>query len=583
MGQDGGNVHEPALVPGDIFLFQAGDTLPADAVLLPPGQAEIDEFDLTGELSPVIRKAGDRILAGTTVVSGKGSARVTAVGEASEFGRILTERAGRWGKEREYWRKSWPTAWKRTLPVQILLAARFLLSIDRAEGLATLLAWAVQAAGVFGVGWLEAWRAGMQRWFLRRLRQKRYVVLNPEVLDLLGQVDVCCFDKTGILTTRQMAVSEVVSPSLDGGRDDRIPVDTPLFQRVAEGCLLAHQSQDGQYFGLRPVDTALHEYGRKIVARLAGPADYGDSVVEIPFLPVNRYSVVSAQVSGKRRIWLKGALEVVLPRCRCYQLDSGEKAPMSGEFLLAVRQAEKEWFAQGKTVLALAEKEGEFSSQETAKYNFLVLIILENSLRKEARSTVGMLSERKIRSLILTGDTAFAAKFTGVSLGIAGPDAPLLTGPVVERMSLADITAQSRYVSLFARLTPSCKGLVIEALKRQGKCVLMFGDGTNDAIALRLAQVAVSLQSESTALARRNAAILSPEDLRSLPRLIDIGRIYRNWLRRMPRLHGASLALFGVLQLLNILLPISPLPNAAANLAALFAPLLAALFVARRL
>jgi magnesium-transporting ATPase (P-type) len=475
-------------------------------------------------LLPVPKSVGGRLLAGTTVVAGKSVVK----------------------PEPQKMVAGLRNAFFRTAGLQFLVVvASFQVQRVRPAILPSTL-WVAATVGlslcIFALGWGEIWRWGVRRGICHSLRRTGYLLRNRTALDGLGKIDVCCFDKTGILTTRSMSVTGVLSPGFgEFSGEQQALQKSLLFRRIVEGCAFCHQPRNVQATEKQPLEDAILDFARRQAPESLQSTDYKERVVMVPFAPEKRFSVSKGKICGEIRSWMKGAPETVLQQCGSYSLADGREISITADFLLETARMEKEQFFRGNTVIALAVNSKRESFTELTGYCFLGLLVLENPLRKEAGDVVRILAKQKVRSLILTGDTPTAAIFTGRKLEIVGTEDTFLSGSMIKKMSLGDIAEQSRYVSLFCRLTPSQKGLVVEALKRQGREVLMIGDGANDAIALKLANISLSLQEDSSMLARKNSDILIRNDLQAIPYLLAVGRQYRLWNRWMPRLHGVAL------------------------------------------
>ena len=158
-------------------------------------------------------------------------------------------------------------------------------------------------------------------------------------------------------------------------------------------------------------------------------------------------------------------------------------------------------------IIALAYDESS-SVKPPSIYTFLCLFQLENPLQPETRKVLHQLSEKGIRNVILTGDRAEAALRIGAETGIEKAAKSCLTGRNIEKMPLSEVARQSEYVSLFARLLPSHKGIVIRLLQQKGHRIAMVGDGPNDVIALKAADVGISFVERSFPMAKRAAKVL---------------------------------------------------------------------------
>lgn len=174
----------------------------------------------------------------------------------------------------------------------------------------------------------------------------------------------------------------------------------------------------------------------------------------------------------------------------------------------------------GGAVIALAYT-SEISNKVPTAFTFLCLLHLENSLQPGVREIIRGVSLEGKRSILLTGDRDDTAARVGVECGISRNSKVYLTGKMIERMELSEVAKQSSYCSVFTRLLPSQKGLIIMLLKQRNHFVAMVGDGPNDGIALKLADISISFIKNSSPIAQRLSKILI-NDLGDLLRLIEV-------------------------------------------------------------
>jgi Ca2+-transporting ATPase len=193
--------------------------------------------------------------------------------------------------------------------------------------------------------------------------------------------------------------------------------------------------------------------------------------------------------------------------CDSYMTMPGVKKKMDYDLLSSVKTNIDSINKTGDTIIALAYST-ETSDNVPLNYTFLCLLQLESPLVPGVRQLLGKLSEKGMRSVMLTGDRAETAVKVGEEIGITHSPYADLTGKHIERMELSEVARQSEYGSVFARLLPSHKGILIRLFQEKCHYVTMVGDGANDAIALRVADIGVSFIENSSPFAKRLAKIL---------------------------------------------------------------------------
>jgi Ca2+-transporting ATPase len=176
----------------------------------------------------------------------------------------------------------------------------------------------------------------------------------------------------------------------------------------------------------------------------------------------------------------------------------------------------------GSVVIALAYSKNPFVKPPSS-YTFLCLFRLENPLKPDAKAVLRELSEKGIRNVIFTGDRTETALRIGVETGIENAAKFYLTGRDIEKMPLSEVAKQCEYVSVFTRLSPSQKGIIGRIFQQRGHRVAVIGDGTNDVIALKSADVGISFVERSSPMAKRAAKVLI-NDLTDILRVVETAR-----------------------------------------------------------
>jgi cation-transporting ATPase I len=493
---EGGTEEVPAsaLRIGDVVTVRSGDVVSADARLLAAEDLEVDESSLTGESLAVAKDVAatpgadvaDRtcmLFDGTTVVAGTGRAVVVAVGPATQAGRAARAAgaaappAGVQARLAELTRSVLPLTlagggavtllgilWRRSLREAISGGVAVAVAAVP-EGLPLVATVAQQAAA-------------------RRLSRRGAVVRSARVLEALGRVDTVCFDKTGTLTENRLRVARL------------LPEDGGLSEEELLGLAAA---------AVGPGEDRAHETDRAVLeaAERRGVAADGEPDASLPFATGRGLS--AALRDG--RLVVKGAPEVVLGRCR----DAGDAAARVQDLA-----------CHGLRVLAVADREadGRPDDLEAAATGLTLrgLVGLADTVRETSAAAVEQLRAAGVRVVVATGDHPETAGAIAAEAGIPGADR-VVTGSELARAGDAERERLVAEASVFARLSPEQKVLLVGALRRAGATLAMTGDGVNDAAAIRLADVGVGV-SGAESPAARSAADLVITDL-DLTRLVD--------------------------------------------------------------
>lgn len=464
------------IVPGDLLELQAGDLVPADAVLEAGGTLSVDEAALTGESMPVLKRPGPgpegQLFAGTSVVSGRGRARVTATGRRTRFGaiaRALIERAP--PTEFEIGARRFGFLIMRTVAGLVLFVflANALLRRDPLESFLFAVALAVGLTPEF----LPMITTVTLSYGALRMARGHVIVKRLESIENLGSMDVLCSDKTGTLTEGSIELERHVDIR---GRDSESPLRWALINSALEQ-------------GVRsPLDVAILAHEHEAI-----PAYERRAELPLDF-ERRRVSVLAAGPDGVHLV-AKGAPESLLPLCTHVEL-AGTSTPLTPSLIAEAERTFERLSRDGYYVLAIARKPmpPEQTSLSVADESDLVLcgfVAFLDPVRPDARETVERLSAAGVSVKILTGDNQFVTQTICAQVGI-DVDRVIL-GEELARMSEDALAAVVDQADIFARVSPDQKNRVILALKRRGHVVGYLGDGINDAPSLHAADVGISV------------------------------------------------------------------------------------------
>jgi P-type Ca2+ transporter type 2C len=557
-------------VRGDILDLQAGSRVPADARLISVFNLSLDESALTGESIPVEKKAStlgrrqtpisqrrNMIYRGTLVVEGTGRAVVVATGKETVLGRLQ----GFLGEvlppeavmARDLKRVAWQFvfvglgAWSILAVVSLFRGMGFLQILR--EGLSFV-------AGVLPSG-LSTLAVSAFALGHRDMRRSRILVRRLRALGNLASVNVVCFDKTGTLTHNRMAVTELcvgeehVRIKTNGIYDTtglkRVMQD-PRFSRLVRLSVLCNQAAvvvrgDERFLEGSPTEKALME--------LAEGAGFDPSALreESPVTEVRQRTeddpfmvTVHRLFQGGRMTAVKGSPLEVLECCSFYQahdhpISLGEKER------LEIEAANFRMAGKGLRVLGIAyflDGNGDHDPGAVINGRRLVwsgLVGLEDPVRKEAKELIQALHRAGIKTAVITGDQSLTAQHIGEALNLSG-DEPLRILDVVDLKGLdhAGLKTIVQRTHVFARLNPTQKLQIIQTYQNTGRGVVMVGDGINDVLALKVADVGIAMGKEGTDLARRAAdLVLEDDDLNTVIVAVASGRAFFENMRRSLR------------------------------------------------
>ncbi len=550
------------LVPGDIVRLRSGDRVPADLRLLESTNLYIEESALTGESVPSEKTTaataadagvGDRhsmAYSGTLVATGRGVGIVTGTGLQTELGRInqmlaevetlatpLTQQMARFGK---------------LLSVVIL----------------------VMAVGMFFIGWqmhglqpnelfmaaigfaVSAIPEGLPAILtiilaigVQRMAKRNAITRKLTAVETLGSVTVICSDKTGTLTKNEMTVREIVTTTgayavtgLGYAPEGHInhegqPVSLthrPDLQALIETMAVCNDAelsqQDGHWRIVgEPTEGALRTLGQK-----AGFEQNGYQRLDlVPFESDNKFmATLNRTPTGAHQLFLKGAPDRLLERCRHQRSADGDLEPLDRPFW---EQRIEALSAEGLRVLAAAARsvnteQTTLNPQDMAgDLVFLGLVGIVDPPRPEAISAIQTCRRAGIQVKMITGDHAGTAGAIGREMGLTESH-EAITGDRLEAASDEELRKIVEQYDIFARTSPEHKLRLVQALQANGEVVAMTGDGVNDAPALKRADVGVAMGIKGTEATKEAAEIvLADDNFASIERAVEEGRtIYDN-------------------------------------------------------
>jgi Mg2+-importing ATPase len=481
------------IVLGDVVLLAAGDLVPADATLLEEEDLHVQEAALTGESLPVEKEvhpddpknAEGRVFLGTSVVSGSARALVTATGTSTAFGDIAARLAAK-PPETEFDRgtRLFGLFILRTVVFLVFFVLLVNLALHR-PALDSLLFAVALAVGLTPEFLPMITSVTLARGAVRMAR-KKVIVKHLAAIQNFGSVDVLCSDKTGTLTT---GVLTLVGRLGSFGDASERPFELAFLNSSFET-------------GIRsPLDEAIRQ--------APPPADSSGwrKVDEVPFDFERRRLSIVVERGGQRILITKGAPESVLRCSSAYEVDGGT-APLDAGALEKVQATYLAASARGERVVAVAYRLSPPVPCEISDECDLVLagfLTFSDPPREDAGRMLKALRRDGVRVQILTGDGEPAARHVCASVGL--PQAKILLGEEVDRMTDTALTHAAEETDVFARVSPAQKTRILLSLKRRGHVVGFLGDGINDAPSLHTADVGISVAS-GVEVAREAAEII---------------------------------------------------------------------------
>ncbi len=506
-------IQSEELVKDDIIILSAGNQICADATVL-SGSISVNEALLTGESDEIKKKSGDRLMSGSFVVSGQCYAKLDKVGNESYISQLTAQaKAMGDGEQSEmirYINKLVKWVGIIIIPVGIILFCQaYIMNGETFKKSVVSMVAAVLGMIPEGLYLLTTVALALST---IRLAKKQVLLHDMKSIETLARVDVLCVDKTGTITEPGMQVTELVI----SGRCGDAEMDKRAF---------AHLLAD--YSAVIEDNNATMEAIRAYVAKNEIEKGSRTLLKTQPFTSANKYSKVSF-VEGD---YMLGAPEFIMK-------DRYED----------ISEEIEEYQSKGYRVLLMAEsgEDSIGSVRPLGGISPIGYIVLSNPIRENAESTFTYFKEQGVAIKVISGDNPATVSEVAKRAGIDGAE------NYVDASTLAsekDITEAVDKYTVFGRVTPKQKQLIVRALQKQKHTVAMTGDGVNDILAMKDADCSIAMASGSEAAAQAAQTVLLDSDFGRMPYVVFEGRQVVNNIQR-------SASLFLVKNIFSLLMAI---------------------------
>lgn len=477
------------IVTDDILLLKTGKQIPVDCILK-KGEISVNESFLTGESVSVHKKPGDKLYAGSFVVSGTGHAQAWTVGKQTYL-HSLTAKAKHYKRPHSEIMAATNTFIRIIGGLMIIIAAAsFYNNYFTVEGAS--LSEAVQATcaviiGMIPSGMLLLTSAAMTMGILN-LSQKNTLVQDMYSLEMLARVDTLCLDKTGTITDGKMQVKEIcllAKPNVS-------------VEKIMGNFLSASTDENMTAMALRQ--------------RFAPLSDWKPTGVT-PFSSEKKYSAVSFENVGS---FVLGAAEFVLP-----------SVPQR------VQDKIDSFARQGLRVLLLAHTKGQNEGGMSGSLTPLALIVLEDNIRPDAADTIRWFYENDVNVKVISGDNPVTVSQVAMRAGVRDAERYLS----LDGLSDEEVAAAAEKYTVFGRVKPEQKAILVKALKAKKHTVAMTGDGVNDILAMKESDCAITIAAGNEAARSVSNLVLTDNNFAQMPQIVLEGRRVINNVKRTASLY----------------------------------------------
>ena len=478
------------IVLDDVILLQQGDQIPSDAFVI-EGEVEVNESLLTGESDTILKEKEDKLLSGSYVVSGKCYAKVEKVGDDNFANQIINAT-----KKHKAVNSELLNSMKKVtnftsfviIPVGVILFVQ--AYVFREVNLQqSVVATAAALLGMLPKGFVLLTSIALESGVIK-LAKKQVLVQDLYSVETLAHVDTLCLDKTGTITEGKMKVIDIEK------YDNTNLPDT--FENIMNSYVTATDDSNATFM-------ALKNYFK-------GEAKY-EKLSDISFSSERKWSSVTFKDLGTIIV---GAPERL-----------AQKA--NRELPSIVAEAQKD----GKRALCVAFTKEQIEEEELPKVTILASIILADPLRKNAKEMLGYFKTQSVDIKIISGDNPVTVSTIAKRAGLEDYESYIDLSTLNSDAEIVDIV--DKY-SIFARVLPHQKSIIVKALQAKGHQVAMTGDGVNDVIALREADLSITLPEANDAAKQVSQIVLLNQDFSVLKDVLMEGRRVVNNLTNVARI-----------------------------------------------
>ena len=526
-----GNVTEvdsEAIVKGDMLPLGSGTKIAADSKVIRSIGLQLDESLLTGESFPKDAKEGDKAYAGTVVVAGEGLAEVMVTGKATRLGEIAAT-----AKQVKAPRTPLQLSMKKLSGQLVYVACFFsivipVIGILRGQDLKTMVLTGLSLSFATIPEELPIVITMVLGLGAYTLSKRNFLVKKLNAAETLGNASVIVTDKTGTITESKLRIVKVYPDNME------------LVIRSAMDSLSEYSTT--------PIEDEIRQKAKGYVPQpVLRQRNLGDGR--------KTRSVIRKAGSGYE-LFMSGAPEEVMSACA----DPG--ADIRKE-LESEAQKGRRVIAVARRALSADQLDKSFNEIEKG-LEFSGLISFEDPPRAEAKDAIGQASRAGIRTIMVTGDHPLTAGFIAGQVGIGDKSGKVMTGEELSKLNDLQLKDTVKRTSVFARATPEDKYRIVKALQSNGEVVAVTGDGINDTLALKGADIGIAMGIKGTDVAKEAAeVILADDNFSTIARGIFEGRKFFDNLRKGIKYYlsvkVALIMIFLLPVLLNVPMPFSPI------------------------
>ena len=510
------------LVPGDLIIVEEGVKVPADAKIIEAHHLEMNEASLTGESFAVVKSKDDILYMGTIVAKGRAQAIVTQIGMKTKFGLIAAELSTVEHSLTPLQKKLAHLTEIVGLAGIIISLFVFVLSALQGHGTFPSFLLAISLAVAVVPESLPAVMTVILSIGVKHMAKRNAVIRKLAAIEALGNTTLIATDKTGTLTENKMDVKKVWFNGAEHEVSDLIRSDhlghAALSQMIYDGILCSTASlvevhDHGRAFDVLgdPTEGALLMLAKKLGIEVDFVRKEFAVLDEQSFDAVTKRMTVVVEKEHVTYTYSKGAPHAIL-EISSHILSGKTESVFTTQMKEDVHTLSNEWAKAGFRVMAMSYTKGKSDIHKQRNQVFLGLVAIHDPLRPEAKDAIRRAHNAGITVVMITGDNENTAEAIGTAAGLIKVGDTILKGEQIDAYSDEELMRLLPNTRIFARTTPFHKSRIVSLYQKLGEIVTVTGDGVNDAVALKQANVGVAMGKVGTDVAREVADMVILDD-----------------------------------------------------------------------
>lgn len=502
------------IVPGDIVELEAGDYVSADARIISSEALEVNESTLTGESRSIKKDNSDiteekelyerknTVYAGCNVTNGHAFVLVCATAMNTELGKIGASLINNKQDLTPLQKKVNQISKVLTYIIIGIIIVMMVVGLIKKNDFFDILMLSISLAVAAIPEGMSSVITIILSLGMSEMAKRNVIIRKMASVETLGSTDIICSDKTGTITENKMQVKSVyVNNKLYTEKD--VIEDIDLYNYCLSSC--QNVTKNGNKYLGDETEVAIYKYleDRNTLVNIP-------RVKEYPFDSDRKMMSTINVIDNKEYSFTKGSLDSVLQNCT-YYLEDNKLCNITTEYKEKILKIEEEESEKSLRILALAYKNGNTSNPEKDMI-FIGLIGMMDPPRTSVPSAINVCKNSGIKIVMITGDSINTARAIAKSVGIIDTDEGATTGKIVDKMTDDELKEAVKKYNVYARISPSTKLRIVDALQSNGYVVAMTGDGVNDAPAIQKADIGIGMGVTGTEVVKKVADCILVDD-----------------------------------------------------------------------